>query len=67
MTLIQEAAKRVVHENAVLKEVSPDEQKTSSLPAINNQDKGKILRELGLRKINKIRNVQALLQSMRQE
>ena len=44
MALIQEAAKRVVDSNAVLKEVSPDERNASSLPAINNQDKGKILR-----------------------
>ena len=44
MTLIQEAAKRVVDSNAVYKEVSPDEKNASSLPAINSKDKGKILR-----------------------
>ena len=55
----------MVDSNVELKEVSPDEKNASSLPAINTQDKGKILRELGLRKINKIRNVHALLKSMR--
>ena len=65
MSLIKHAAKRA---NSQLKEVPEgDDDLKNELPAINDRDKRKILNELGLRGINKIRNVHNLMSKLRRD
>ena len=60
--LLQEAAKRA---NTTLMKES--EEGKAMLPGISIDEKRKILNQLGLRGLNKIKNVQAIMKKMRTE
>ena len=66
MSMIKHAAKRA---NSQLKEVpeGDNDDLKNELPSINDRDKRKILNELGLRGINKIRNVHNLMSKLRRD
>lgn len=61
LTIEQPSNNATITTNANVKDIE------SSLPQIEIQDKRKMLNQMGLKKINKIRNVQSLMKKIRQE